>query len=91
MHLLAFAFWQASTNRNKCFDGHSRHARKAEIGKFKMIWLLQLFIFGHVHKWKIIKDGSLHVNDECGRTVKTGQRYILQCEHCGNIKKKDTI
>lgn len=50
-----------------------------------MIKLLQLLIFGHVHKWKIITEG--HLADS--NSVVVGNYYDLQCEHCGNIKRKN--
>jgi len=53
-----------------------------------MIRLLKWLFWGdaHLHKWKIIKQEEL-INKQ-----KTNQwtRYTLQCEHCGNIKFKNS-
>lgn len=53
-----------------------------------MIRLLQLLIFGHVHKWKIIKEGpfTLYGEDEA-EMVQRGTQYNVQCEHCGAVKR----
>lgn len=52
-----------------------------------MLKLLQLLIFGHVHKWKIVNVNTLDYNGDFGSG--TCIRYTMQCEVCGNIKKKD--
>ena len=53
-----------------------------------MIRLIQLLFFGHVHKWEIIAKRRLdYVSDFSNGTC---ERYILRCQHCGNIKVKDT-
>ena len=38
---------------------------------------------GHIHKWKIINEGN-HATK--GYSNRTGVIYVLQCEHCGNVK-----
>jgi phage terminase large subunit GpA-like protein len=55
-----------------------------------MIWLLRVLFFGHCHKWKTIQKNNL-VNTLGGKPVERGERYILQCEHCGKIIKRDMI
>ncbi|MCK5019955.1 MAG: hypothetical protein KAS32_23065 [Candidatus Peribacteraceae bacterium] len=49
--------------------------------------LIQLLIFGHAHKWKIIQSGELTFT----YSESIGMRYTLQCEKCGNIKTVDTV
>lgn len=54
--------------------------------------LLKLIFIGNPpkpkcnHKWKIIKEGELHLS---GRA--RGLLYVLQCEHCGDVKSKSTL
>lgn len=48
-----------------------------------MLKLIQYLIFGHSHKWVIIKQGTA-----CCRGKDIGTWYDLQCEHCGNVKSK---
>ena len=50
-----------------------------------MIKILQYLFFGYVHKWKVTTYGNLEVTD----LEATGIRCIMQCVHCGKIKKKD--
>ena len=38
------------------------------------------------HKWKLIGEGVLHRNVD-NRPI--GSFLVLQCERCGNIKRKD--
>lgn len=49
-----------------------------------MIKLLQILIYGHEHRWEIIKETP--ANDGYARRW---QRYYLQCKHCGNVKVVD--
>lgn len=49
--------------------------------------LFQLLIYGHVHKWKIISERRFNYDD--GFTRGDCNRYILQCEHCGEITVRD--
>lgn len=51
-----------------------------------MLRLIQLLIWGHVHKWTVIYDGDL-----TGANGARGHRYHLQCEKCGDVKKRDLI
>jgi hypothetical protein len=54
-----------------------------------MIKLLQLLIFGHVHKWEIIHEKTIKTNYTWdGHIVETitVKHYTLQCTKCGNIK-----
>lgn len=53
-----------------------------------MIKLLFWLIVGHCHKWKIIDQRPLNITSH-GETIGRGERYVLQCEHCGNIKQRD--
>lgn len=50
-----------------------------------MIKLLQILWYGHSHKWKIIQ--TIQLQNEYGANV--GKKYHLQCEVCGNIKRKE--
>lgn len=46
-----------------------------------MLKLLQLLIFGHCHKWEIIKAV------ECdNKNNTTWTRHYCQCEKCGRVK-----
>jgi hypothetical protein len=51
-----------------------------------MIKLIGFLFSGCWHKWKIINTQVVHYNTEFSSG--TAPRYILQCEHCGNIKAK---
>lgn len=53
----------------------------------KMLRLLQWIFLGHCHKWKIIKTINLVTSED--DKVPSGHRYILQCEHCGDIKSRE--
>lgn len=46
--------------------------------------LIQLLIFGHCHKWKIIKEADVD-----GSFDQRWTRYYTQCEICGKIKVFD--
>ncbi len=52
-----------------------------------MIRLIQLLFFGHIHKWEIID--KRRVDYESDFSKGSCDRYVLQCERCGNIKVKD--
>ncbi|GJD54956.1 hypothetical protein [Methylobacterium dankookense] len=54
-----------------------------------MLQLLQWLFFGHVHKWKTLRDVPLAELDYSGREVVTGRRYVQQCEHCGKVIQRD--
>jgi hypothetical protein len=49
--------------------------------------LIQFLIFGHIHKWKIISKVNLY--NSASSSMPHGDRYVLQCEICGNLKQKD--
>lgn len=51
-----------------------------------MLRLLQWLFVGHVHRWKILENRSL-----ANGSGSTGSRYILQCEACGDVCKRDLI
>ncbi|MGV7033070.1 hypothetical protein [Methylobacterium symbioticum] len=55
----------------------------------EMLQLLQWLLFGHVHKWKTVRDVPLTELDDRGREVVTGRRYVQQCEYCGKVIKRD--
>lgn len=50
-----------------------------------MIRLLQLILFGHVHKWKVMEEQSFY-NDRIPQGYRAGILYVCQCESCGAIK-----
>lgn len=55
-----------------------------------MIRLLQLIIFGHVHKWKVVKtekyqDFGSRFGDQSD-IVAQGTVYTRECEYCGELK-----
>lgn len=54
-----------------------------------MILLVQWLIFGHIHKWKILTSNLVTYKYLSGSTS-IGTRYVLQCEHCGNMKTFET-
>lgn len=51
-----------------------------------MLWLLRFLFFGHCHKWRTIKVNPLKtdIGDK-------GERYVLECERCGKVIKRDLI
>lgn len=55
-----------------------------------MIALLQRIFIGHFHKWEIIDNRNLIIN-EGGYSEARGSRFILQCTECGMVKKKDLV
>ncbi len=50
-----------------------------------MWWLIQMVLFGHIHKRKIIREGPLHY--EGNFSFGTTTQYTCQCETCGTIRK----
>ena len=52
-----------------------------------MIKLLQYMISGCWHKWETINKVDLTWKTNCSEGK--GTRYILRCNHCGTIKKRD--
>lgn len=51
-----------------------------------MIKLLNFLLTGCWHKWTAINRETVNYRSEFSSG--TADRYILQCEHCGNIKTK---
>lgn len=53
-----------------------------------MIRLFRFIFTGdsHLCKWEIIETADLENNMKGDAVV--GKLYVLQCEHCGNIKKE---
>lgn len=51
-----------------------------------MLRLLQYIITGHSHRWKVLEQVGL-----LGIEGSRGTRFILQCEQCGNVRKRDLI
>jgi hypothetical protein len=52
------------------------------------MWRLIKFLFTgdiHLHKWEHIKNIDIHSNG--ADSMPTAEIYVMQCEHCGNIKK----
>lgn len=50
-------------------------------------WLAQ-FILGWPwckHHWKVLTVHKLYAS---GESMAHGDRFVLQCEHCGDLKKK---
>ena len=54
-----------------------------------MIKLIGFLFSGCWHKWTIIEKGVLHYSSDLGGSG-TCNQYTLQCEHCGNIKVRNT-
>lgn len=52
-----------------------------------MVRLLQLLIFGHVHKWRETNRVRLSMQD----SGDTGTRVYCTCETCGEPRKFDLI
>lgn len=52
-----------------------------------MLRLLQWLTYGHIHKWKIIKQERLEWEE--GSSSGVCARYTLQCEHCGELRVWD--
>ena len=55
-----------------------------------MLRLFQWLVFGHVHKWKILEKRGLTYTHR-DRVTDRGDRYVLQCERCGDVGKRDII
>lgn len=53
-----------------------------------MLKLLGFLFTGCFHKWKTIDKHKVEYRTDFSSGVH--DRYVLQCEKCGNIKKKDT-
>lgn len=53
-----------------------------------MFWLIKFILYGHVCSWKVISQKRLKWSNDFGEHGAC-ERFILQCEKCGNIKKVD--
>lgn len=53
-----------------------------------MIRLLLWLVAGHIHHWKILSEVRHEAQDSSGETYATGRRFYLQCETCGDVKKR---
>lgn len=51
-------------------------------------WLV--FGDGHLHRWKIIRQGNKTLYSSSGKGYPDGYYYDLQCGVCGNVKVKNT-
>lgn len=49
-----------------------------------MIYLIKFLIFGHVHKWNIVRE--IEIFEEFGDPLPYKHRYVCRCEKCGNMK-----
>jgi hypothetical protein len=52
--------------------------------------LIQFLILGHVHQWETLSRSPLTMGDD-KKPVARGDRYILRCKTCGEVKKRDLI
>ena len=55
-----------------------------------MIRLLQLIIFGHIHQWEILGKTRVFESETIKDDLPIGIKYVLQCKHCGEMKKFET-
>lgn len=55
-----------------------------------MIRFFQWLFYGHVHKWKIIKEGKTYWKSTKNSDEAIWMRYTLQCETCGEMKTYDS-
>lgn len=55
-----------------------------------MTRLFSFLLTGCWHHWEIHKETEL-IRRSGNDVVARGQRYILRCKHCGDIKVKDTV
>lgn len=51
-----------------------------------MIKLLELLMYGHVHKWATIEKREIYGETWARERGCIGISYTLRCEKCGNIK-----
>ena len=60
----------------------------------RMLWLIKMILFGHVHKWEILEHGRLYDNgtteSESKEMLPCGKWYVLRCEVCGTVKEVST-
>lgn len=52
-----------------------------------MFGLFSWLLTGCLHKWKIIETVNVFEREHNERPI--GAKYIMQCEHCGNLKSKN--
>lgn len=45
--------------------------------------IIQLLVYGHVHRWHIIQTDIVKLPNK-----KLSRKYTMQCKMCGNIKTK---
>jgi hypothetical protein len=52
-----------------------------------MLRILKFLFTGvwHSHKWKTISEGEIQAKPNL-TVVTIGHKYVLQCEHCGEMK-----
>jgi hypothetical protein len=48
--------------------------------------LLELILFGHIHKFRVIKEEKV-----IDTFINEGWRYVQECECCGQLKKTTFI
>lgn len=55
-----------------------------------MLSLLQLLIYGHLHKWKVLDRRDFYDRRDEAKPNKMpiGAVYIQQCEHCGKVIRR---
>lgn len=54
-----------------------------------MIRIIQFLIFGHLHKWTVLKSVPYDTWAEevgVGKKLASGTQYVLRCEKCGEMK-----
>ena len=55
-----------------------------------MYWIRKLLGLCN-HRWIVLRQVRLDACDDDGTVLKRGARFILRCEHCGAVKKKDLL
>lgn len=57
-----------------------------------MMRLIQWLIFGHIHKWTTIQQGTITGRMGDGSSVGAiGDYHIQQCDHCGKVVKRRLV
>lgn len=51
--------------------------------------LIQLIIYGHIHKWKTLEKLKIYHPEHKPGDLPSGDRYIQQCEICGKVQKRN--
>lgn len=62
---------------------------RGQICEDRMIALLQLLFLGHIHKWSTIRVTGFERRDSNNEIVALGRRYVIRCDRCGWLKKRD--